>query len=743
MNRARRVESVTDRTDTAAANPRETHREDVTHPPSLKPGTYVCPMHAQILRGAPGVCPLCGMTLELRVPTADGSPNTELLAMRRRLFLSIVPAALVFLLGMSDVLPGRPVERIFGGRAIAWIELMLATPVVLWGGAPFFVRAWRSVVTVRPNMFTLVGLGVGVTYAYSLVALFLPTVFPAPLRGEDGGVPVYFEAAAVIVVLVLAGQVLELQARSATNAAIGALLHLAPSTARRIRSGGADEEVALDAIVVGDMLRVRPGEKISVDGTVVEGTSSVDESMVTGESLPVEKKAGDRLIGATVNGTGPLRMRAERVGSDTLLAQIVRQVGEAERSRAPIQKLADIVAGYFVPAVLVAAILTFLVWSLWGPAPRMAHGLVNAVSVLIIACPCALGLATPMSIMVAMGKGASGGILFRNAEAIEALRSVDTLVFDKTGTLTSGRPEVAALVTVEGGAENALLRAAATLEQGSEHPLAAALLRAAQARDIVLGSGTGLRSITGKGLTGSSDGRAIALGNAALMKGLDVSLDALETRAETMRVAGQTVMFVSVDGELAGIIGIADPVKPTAARALGELRAEGLRLVMLTGDAETTARAIARTLGIREVIAGVLPEGKAALIKRLQGEGRIVAMTGDGVNDAPALALAQVGIAMGTGTDVAMKSAGVTLLNGDLQGIVRARRLSRATMRNIKESLFFAFLYNALGVPVAAGVLYPAFGVLLSPMLAAAAMSLSSVSVIANALRLRRAPLSP
>jgi Cu+-exporting ATPase len=700
-------------------------------------------MHAQIVRDAPGVCPLCGMALEPRTPAADVGPSTELVEMRRRLFVSLGPAVLVFLLGMSDVLPGRPVQRLLGGRAIAWSELVLATPVVLWGGATFFVRAWRSLLNLRPNMFTLVGLGVGVTYAYSLVALLLPSLFPRALRGEDGTVPVYFEAAAVIVVLVLIGQVLELRARSATNAALGALLHLAPRTARKIGGDGVEMEVALDAIVVGDTLRVRPGEKVPVDGAVRDGTSSVDESMVTGESLPVAKKSGDRLIGATVNSTGSLVMTAERVGSGTLLAQIVRQVADAERSRAPIQKLADTVAGYFVPAVLVAAIATFVVWSLVGPAPRMAHGLVSAVSVLIIACPCALGLATPMSIMVAMGKGASCGVLFRNAEAIEALRSVDTLVLDKTGTLTSGKPQVLELAAVKAGGEDALVRAAATLEQGSEHPLAAALLDAAKSRHLALSTSDKLRSIPGKGLTGAIDGQAVALGNAALMKDLDVAIEALRDRAEAMRDAGQTVVFVALGGQLAGIVGVADPVKPTAAHALGELRAEGLRLVMLTGDAETTAHAVARKLGIDEVVAGVLPDGKAALIKKLQAEGLIVAMTGDGVNDAPALARAQVGIAMGTGTDVAMKSAGVTLLNGDLEGIVRARRLSRATVRNIKESLFFAFVYNVLGVPLAAGVLYPAFGILLSPMLAAAAMSLSSVSVIGNALRLRRVVLSP
>ena len=704
---------------------------------------YVCPMHAQIVRDAPGSCPICGMALEPRTVTADEAPNAELVSMRRRFYVSIAPAAIVFLMGMSELLPGMPLQRALGMRTVGWIELALATPVVLWGAWPFFVRAAQSLVHRSLNMFTLFGLGIGVAYGYSVVALVAPSLFPASFRGDDGVVAVYFEAAAVIVALVLLGQVLELGARSETNAAIRALLHLAPKTARRIRADGVEEDVQLDAVAVGDKLRVRPGEKVPIDGSVIEGSSSVDESMVTGESMPVEKQIGDRLIGATVNGTGSMVMRADRVGAGTLLAQIVRMVGEAQRSRAPIQKLADLVAGYFVPAVIVAAVITFGIWGAFGPAPRMAHAIVNAVAVLIIACPCALGLATPMSIMVATGKGAGFGVLFKNAEAIEVMREVDTLVVDKTGTLTEGKPKVVAVVAVVAvdGAEAALVRVAASLEQGSEHPLAAAIVEHAKTRGVALAKVIGFASVTGKGVTGTLDGRRVGLGNGKLMADLHVTLDALAARAEAMRTDGQTVMFVAVDGTLAGMIGVADPIKATTADAIRELHADGIRVVMLTGDARTTAAAVAKKLGIDEVVAEVLPDQKAETIKRLQGEGRIVAMAGDGVNDAPALAQAQVGIAMGTGADVAMKSAGITLVKGDLKGIARARQLSRATIRNIKQGLFFAFVYNVLGVPIAAGVLYPAFGILLSPMLAAAAMSLSSVSVIGNALRLRRMKL--
>jgi P-type Cu+ transporter len=699
--------------------------------------SYVCPMHAQIVRAAPGACPICGMALEPRTVTAEEAPNTELIEMRRRLFVTVLPAGVVFLMGMSDLLPGMPLHHLLGASGAAWIEFGLATPVVLWGAWPFFVRAWQSLVNRSLNMFTLFGLGIGVAYGYSVLALLAPTIFPPSFRGEGGVVAVYFEAAAVIVALVLLGQVLELGARSETNAAIRALLHLAPKTARRIRDGGGEEDVPLDAVAVGDRLRVRPGEKVPVDGVVVDGTSSVDESMVTGESIPVEKQAGSRLIGATLNGTGSMVMRAERVGSGTLLAQIVRMVGEAQRSRAPVQKLADTVAGYFVPAVILAAVLTFALWSLLGPEPRMAHGLVNAVAVLIIACPCALGLATPMSIMVATGKGASFGVLFKNAEALEVMRKVDTLVVDKTGTLTEGKPQVVAIVTAR-GTEASLLELAASLEQGSEHPLAAAIVDGAKARGLALVPASDFASRTGKGVTGTIERHHVALGNVMLMDDLDVDAGALKAQAESMRTDGQTVMFVAVDGKIAGIIGVADPIKATTLAAIRELHEEDIRLVMLTGDSKTTASAVADKLGIDEVIAEVLPDQKAETIKRLQGEGHVVAMAGDGVNDAPALAQAEVGIAMGTGADVAMKSAGVTLVRGDLQGIARARRLSRATMRNIEQGLFFAFVYNVLGVPIAAGVLYPAFGLLLSPMLAAAAMSLSSVSVIGNALRLRR-----
>ena len=709
---------------------------------------YVCPMHAQIVRASPGACPICGMALERRVAAADEAPNTELVAMTHRFRWTVGPAVAVFLLAMSDMLPGAPMRALIGARAEAWAEFALATPVVLWGAWPFFVRAWQSLVSRNLNMFTLFGLGIGVAYGYSVVALFLPAIFPPTFRDHDGAVAVYFEASAVIVVLVLLGQMLELGARSQTNDAIRALLHLAPKTARRVAADGGEAAVQLDAVAVGDRLRVRPGEKVPIDGVVLEGTSSVDESLVTGESMPVEKKAGDPLIGATLNGTGAMLMRADRVGEGTLLAQIVRMVGEAQRSRAPIQKLADQVAGYFVPAVLGIAVLTLVVWAFFGPEPRVAHGIVNAVAVLIIACPCALGLATPMSIMVATGKAAAAGVLFKNAEAIEMMRKVDTLVVDKTGTLTDGRPKVVAVVLAQAGSgpsagldEDALVRLAASLEQGSEHPLAAAIVADAQGRKLALASATEFSAKTGKGVSGRVDDRPVALGNAALLTDLQVDPGALAARAETMRQLGQTVMFVVVDGQLAGLIGVADTVKANAARAIQELRMEGLRIVMLTGDAKTTADAVGKALGIDDVVAGVLPDQKAASIKKLQAEGRVVAMAGDGVNDAPALAQAQVGIAMGTGADVAMKSAGVTLLKGDLGGIVRARRVSEATLRNIKVGLFFAFVYNLLGVPLAAGILYPWYGILLSPMLAAVAMSLSSLSVIGNALRLQRLKL--
>ena len=702
---------------------------------------YTCPMHPEIVQVGPGACPICGMALEPRAPsaTADATEDPELVDMRRRLVVSAAFTVPLLALAMGAMIPALALEHLVPGHLHNAAELALATPVVLWGAWPFFTRAWRSVVTRHLNMFTLIGLGVAVAYGYSVVATLLPGAFPAALRGHGGRVPVYFEAAAVIVTLVLVGQVLELRARSQTGAAIRALLDLAPKTARRLRDDGGEEDVALDAVAPGDRLRVRPGEKVPVDGVVLEGASSVDESMVTGEPIPAEKAAGARLVGGTVNGTGALVMRAERVGRETLLARIVAMVAEAQRSRAPIQRLADTVSGYFVPAVIGVALLTFVAWSLWGPEPRLAYALVNAVAVLIIACPCALGLATPMSIMVAAGRGAGAGVLFRNAAAIEAMRDVDTLVVDKTGTLTEGRPKLVTAVTAAGDEERDLLRFVASLEQASEHPLAAAIVAGARERGVALAPTEDFVSVTGKGVRGRVDGRAVALGNRALMEDLGADVGPLAARAEALRAEGQTVMFAAVDGALAGVVGVADPIKETTAEALRALHADGLRIVMLTGDSRTTAEAVARRLGIDTVVAEVLPDAKSETVRRLQREGRRVAMAGDGINDAPALAEAHVGIAMGTGTDVAMESADVTLVKGDLRGIVRARRLSRATMANIRQNLAFAFGYNALGVPVAAGVLYPFTGALLSPMLAAAAMSLSSVSVVANALRLRRA----
>ncbi|HSF85964.1 MAG TPA: heavy metal translocating P-type ATPase [Acidimicrobiia bacterium] len=699
---------------------------------------YVCPMHPEIVRGEPGSCPICGMALEPRTVTMDEEENPELTDMRRRFWVSAVLTLPVFAIAMSEMLPsGGPIAGAIPQPLLTWIQLALATPVVLWGGWPFFVRGWRSVVTRHLNMFTLIGIGVAVAYSYSVVAALLPGVFPNAFRSHAGAVGVYFEAAAVIVTLVLLGQVLELKARSRTGAAIRALLGLAPKTARRIEHDGSEVDVLLEQVHPGDRLRVRPGEKVPVDGVVMEGTSAVDESMISGEPVPVEKAAGDRLIGATVNGTGSVVMRAERVGSDTLLAQIVRMVAEAQRSRAPIQKLADVVASYFVPAVVVIAVVTFVIWALVGPAPAMAYALINAIAVLIVACPCALGLATPMSIMVATGKGATLGVLFKNAEAIEILRTVNTLVVDKTGTLTLGKPKLATVAPVDGWSDEELLRMASSVERGSEHPLAAAIVQGAEERHIQLESARDVESLTGRGIRGRVSGRTVALGNLKLLDELGVDAGPSVTYAEDIRQQGQTVMFVTVDGALAGMLGVADPVKDTTLEAVQRLHEEGVRIVMLTGDSRTTAMAVARSLGIDDVVAEVLPDQKVDAVKRLQAEGRIVAMAGDGINDAPALAQAHVGIAMGTGTDVAMESAGVTLVRGDLRGIVRARRLSRATMRNIRQNLFFAFVYNSLGVPVAAGVLYPFFGMLLSPMIAAAAMSLSSVSVIGNALRLR------
>ena len=706
---------------------------------------YTCPMHPEIIRDAPGSCPICGMALEPKTISVEEEQNPELASMTCRFWVSVALTIPILVVAMADVIPGLSAMMQFASpRTWQWLEFILATPVVLWGGWPFFVRGARSLITRNLNMFTLIGLGTGMAYGFSVVGVLFPGIFPASFRGEGGEVAVYFEAAAAITTLVLLGQVMELRARSRTGAAIKALLGLAPKTARLIRDDGLEPDVPLDAVKPGDRLRVRPGEKIPVDGVVLEGASSVDESMISGEPIPVEKFKGARVTGATVNGTGSLVMRAERVGAETLLAQIVRMVGEAQRSRAPIQKLADVVAGYFVPIVVGISALTFVIWALWGPNPRLAHALVNAVAVLIIACPCALGLATPMSVMVAMGRGASLGVLFKNAEAIELMRKVDTLVVDKTGTLTEGKPQLISVEPAEGFLGSELLRLAATLERGSEHPLAAAIVKGAEDRGASLsaGSAEAFESLTGRGVRGRVEGRTVALGNQKLLKELHADAGALAAKAEALRADGQTVMFVLVDGKIAGLVAVADPIKETTAEAIRQLHADGIRIVMLTGDSRTTAEAVARKLQIDEVVAEVLPQGKAGVVKRLQSEGRFVAMAGDGINDAPALAQAQVGIAMGTGTDVAMESAGVTLIKGDLRGIVRARALSRATMSNIKQNLFFAFVYNSVGVPVAAGILYPFFGLLLSPMIAAAAMSFSSVSVITNALRLRKANLS-
>ena len=698
-------------------------------PDPHRPAKYTCPMHPEIIRDGPGSCPICGMALEPVTVTAEEPENEELRDMTRRFWTCTVLTAALLVVAMG------------GFESLQWLQLVVATPVVMWGGWPFFVRGWQSVVNRSLNMFTLIALGVGVAYGFSVVATLAPGLFPPAFRDESGRVGVYFEAAAVIVTLVLLGQVMELRARSRTGAAIRALLGLAPKTARRIREDGTEEDVPLEHVHPGDRLRVRPGEKVPVDGVVLEGSSAVDESMVTGESMPVAKQPGDRVIGGTVNGTGTSIMRAERVGSETLLAQIVNMVAQAQRSRAPIQKLADVVSGYFVPLVVGIAILTAIVCAVFGPEPRMAHAIVNAVAVLIIACPCALGLATPMSIMVAMGKGASMGVLFQDAEAIELLRGVNTLVVDKTGTLTVGKPKVMTIKAAAGWDESRLLRLAAGLERGSEHPLAAAILTGAEERGVSPARAEAFQSITGKGVSGRVEGAEVVLGNMTLLEELGIAAGEFGQTAEDLRRDGQTVMFVAVDRRVVGLIGVADPIKETTPEAIRQLHDERIRIVMVTGDNRTTAEAVAKRVHVDEVIAEVLPEQKVNVVKRLQAEGRVVAMAGDGVNDAPALAQAHVGIAMGTGTDVAMQSAGVTLVKGDLRGIVRARRLSRATMGNIRQNLFFAFVYNSIGVPIAAGVLYPLTGMLLSPMIASAAMSLSSVSVIGNALRLRRLTL--
>ncbi len=699
---------------------------------------WTCPMHPEIVRDEPGACPICGMALEPMTVSAGNEENPELREMTWRFWTSVVlgiPLVAFSMLRMSPWLHFIP------SHLGNWVEFALATPIVLWCGWPFFQRGWASVKFRSPNMFTLIAMGVGVAYIFSAVATVLPRAFPPSMRKLGGQPEVYFEAAAAIIALVLLGQVLELRARSRTGSAIRALLDLSPKMARIMRENGSEYDVPLDQVKVGDKLRVRPGEKIPVDGTVVDGLSAVDESMVTGESIPVEKRAGDRVIGATVNGTGWLLMRAERVGSETMLSQIVKMVSEAQRSRAPIQRLADRVAAVFVPTVLLAAVATFVVWFMKGPEPHLANAIVNAVAVLIIACPCALGLATPVAIMVGTGRGARAGILIKNAEALETLQKVDTLAFDKTGTLTQGKPELMSVAAFGGETEDRIVRLVASLERGSEHPLAAAVVSAAQANGMSLLPTEEFRSYTGRGVVGKLAGHEVAVGNEQLLKELDIETSELRSKAEELRKEGQTVIFAAVDGRASGLLGIADPIKPDAAQAIRDLRAEGLRVVMLTGDSQTTAASVAGKIGITDFEAGVLPENKADIVKKLQQQGRVVAMAGDGINDAPALAQAQVGIAMGTGTDVAMESAGITLLKGDLGGIVRARRLSRDVMANIKENLFFAFIYNSVGVPIAAGVLYPKFGILLSPIIAAAAMSFSSVSVISNALRLRNAKL--
>jgi Cu+-exporting ATPase len=707
-------------------------------PPAPAGATFTCPMHPQIVRDAPGSCPICGMALEPRTVTLLDAPNPELVDMTRRFKVAALLAAPVVVVTMTDMLGGGRLAMTHG-TAVNWMGLALATPVVFWAGWPFFERAWASLVNRSPNMFTLIALGLGAAYGYSAVATIAPGVFPAGFR-MHGGVDTYFDTAAVITVLVLLGQVLELRARGQTGTAIRQLLGLAPKTARVVRDGE-ERDVPLGEVMVGETCRVRPGEKVAVDGVVVEGHSAVDESMVTGEPIPADKEPGSRVTGGTINTTGSLLIRAERVGSDTLLAQIVRMVGEAQRSRAPIQRLADQMAAYFVPAVVLVATLAFIAWSVWGPAPRLAHALVGAVAVLIIACPCALGLATPMAIMVGTGRGATVGVLVKNAEALERLERVDTVVVDKTGTLTEGKPKLVAVVPLGGLPELDAVRFAAALEQSSEHPLAAAILAGARDRGAQVPSATDFRSVPGKGIVAGVDGIPAALGNLAMMEAEGVNIDVARARADELRRQGQTVMFLALNGELAALLGVADPIKATTPEAIAALHADGLRIVMLTGDNRVTAEAVARQLHIDEVRADVLPAGKRAVIEALQHDGRIVAMAGDGVNDAPALAEAAVGIAMGTGTDVAIESAGITLVKGDLRGIVRARRLSRATMRNIRQNLFLAFVYNAVGVPVAAGVLYPFTGTLISPIWASAAMTLSSVSVIGNALRLRRLEL--
>ena len=708
------------------------------HAETLPAGTlYTCPMHPEIVQEGPGSCPKCGMALEPMMPSLDEGPNPELAYMSRRFWVSLALTVPLLFIAMGEMVAVRLPWATFS----LWLQAILSTPVVLWGGKPFFERGWDSIKHRSPNMFTLIAIGTGVAYAYSFLATVFPDLIPASFHEHGGQVPVYFEAAAVITTLVLFGQVLELRARSQTSSAIKALLGLAPKTARQVRDDGTESDIPLEHVHVGDALRIRPGEKVPVDGAVIDGTSLVDESMVTGEPIPVEKTTGAKLIGGTVNGTGSLVMRAERVGSETMLSQIAKMVSDAQRTKAPVQRLADKVSGYFVPAVLVVSVITFLAWAIFGPEPRLAYALLNAVAVLIIACPCALGLATPMSIMVGTGRGASAGVLIKNAESLEILGKVDTIVVDKTGTLTEGKPKVVSIVAASGFNDETLLLLSGSLEQASEHPLASAIVQSAHERGLALKMPANFESLTGKGVRGQVDGRTVAIGSASLFSDLGVEASEFGPRAESLRRDAQTVVFVSIDSKPAGLLGIADPIKVTAKEAVRRLHADGIRVVMLTGDNRTTAEAVARELGLDDVRAEVLPAEKSLAVKHLQAEGRTVAMAGDGVNDAPALAQADVGIAMGTGTDVAMESAGVTLVKGDLSGLARARALSRATMRNIRQNLLFAFLYNALGVPVAAGVLYPFFGILLSPMIASAAMTLSSVSVIGNALRLRNASL--
>ena len=698
---------------------------------------WTCPMHPQIVREEPGNCPICGMTLEPMTPAAGEAVNPELRDMRRRFWVGVALSVPLLAIATAEHFDQAALDALVSPRLLVWVQLILGTPAVLWGGWPFFQRGWASLVIRRLNMFTLIALGTGVAYVYSLVAALAPGIFPASFRGSDGQVPLYFEAAAVIVTLVLLGQVLELRARSQTSSAIRALLDLAPKRARRLHEDGTDEDIPLEEVVPGDRLRVRPGEKVPVDGVVLEGHSAVDESMITGEPVPAEKNPGDKVTAATVNTTGSFVMRAERVGSDTMLAQIVVMVAEAQRSRAPIQRMVDTISAWFVPAVIIIAFATFVAWSILGPAPAMGFALVNAVAVLIIACPCALGLATPMSIMVGTGRGARAGVLVKNAEALELMEKIDTLVVDKTGTLTEGKPRLVGVTAIGTDDENELLRLVASLERGSEHPLAAAIVKGAEERGLKLGAAADFASQTGKGVVGSVDGERVAVGNQVLLTSLGIDPDGLPDRADELREDGQGVMLIAVDGRAAGLVAVADPIKESAIGALQALRDERIRVVMLTGDSRTTAQAVGRKLGITDVVAEVLPDQKASAVKKFQDEHRFVAMAGDGINDAPALAQAQVGIAMGTGADVAMESAAVTLIKGDLQGIVRARRLSRATMRNIRQNLSFAFVFNALAVPIAAGVLYPAIGLLLNPMIASAAMSMSSVLVVTNALRLR------